>query len=486
MPQRRRLPHPVDVSRSHPVARATVATAAIVALLATVGLRAPARPGVTVDAFRTPPLLANASSRPGVVEVTIVAEGGRLDLVPGPRTPGYAYNGSVPGPTLDVREGDRLIVHFRNRLPEATSIHWHGLHTPADMDGGPMRAVPPCGRYEYAFTIPMGSAGTYWYHPHPDVRTGHQIAMGLYGAIIVRPRIDPIPSAVTERLIILADNRVLPDGTLDFPARASAAGMVDEVNGREGNLLLVNGAVMPTIAIRPGEVQRWRIINASAARVYRLALPGHTMLHVGSAGGLFERPLAVTEIVVANSERVELLVRGTGAPRTTTALQALPYDRYVPQTRPANWDSTRTLRYSDEPPADPVAIPATLRVVPPIDTSRARTTRVMVMSQGMINGHVMNMHRADFDTRLGATEIWQLENLVGMDHPFHLHGFEFQVLDRGGVPEPYRSWKDVVNVRKHETVRFVVRYDDFAGSWMYHCHILDHEDHGMMGFFQVH
>jgi FtsP/CotA-like multicopper oxidase with cupredoxin domain len=116
----------------------------------------------------------------------------------------------------------------------------------------------------------------------------------------------------------------------------------------------------------------------------------------------------------------------------------------------------------------------------------ATATRVMALSQGMINGHVMDMMRADVSTRLGATEIWEIENLVGMDHPFHLHGFQFQILDRDGVPEPFRSWKDVVNVRKHETVRFVVRYDDFPGQWMFHCHILDHEDHGMMGILDVH
>ena len=213
------------------------------------------------------------------------------------------------------------------------------------------------------------------------------------------------------------------------------------------------------------------------------------MLHVGNDGGLFEKPVPVTEIVVANSERVELLVRGAGAPGSRTTLQTLPYDRYVQQTRPAGWDVTRdlaVLAYSDAPLADSVVIPASLRVVPPIDTARATAVRVMSLSQGMINGRMMNMTRPDVTARLGRTEIWRIENLVGMDHPFHLHGFQFQVIDRNGVPEPFRSWKDVVNVRKHETVRFVVRYDDFQGMWMFHCHILDHEDHGMMGVLAIH
>ena len=441
----------------------------------------------TGDDFPTPPLLRNESSRAGTIEMSIVAEPARLAMLPGTTTDAYTYNGVYPGPTIDVHEGDRVIVHFSNRLPEPTSIHWHGLHIPAGMDGSPMNPVRPGGRFDYVFTVPLGSAGTYWYHPHPDARTGYQMAKGLVGAFIVRPKRDPLP-AMTERVLVLTDNRFGTDGALDFPDRRSPQGRTDEINGREVNVLLVNGHVMPTVAIRAGEVQRWRVINASAARIYRLALPGQTMLHVGSDGGLFEHPVSVHDIVVANSERVELLVRGTGAAGSRSTLQTLAYDRYVPQTRPTEWATPRdllTLAYDDAPPMDSLVVPGTLRVVPPLDTNKATSVRVMSLSQGMINGHTMSMSRADVVARIGSTEIWQIENLVGMDHPFHLHGFQFQVLDRNGVPEPFRSWKDVVNVRKHETVRFVVKYDDFPGLWMFHCHILDHEDHGMMGVLAV-
>ena len=120
-----------------------------------------------------------------------------------------------------------------------------------------------------------------------------------------------------------------------------------------------------------------------------------------------------------------------------------------------------------------------------LDPKRATATRIVSFSQGLINGRTMDMARVDVRARLGATEIWKIENLVGMDHPFHLHGFQFQVLDRNGVPEPFPSWKDTVNVPKHETVRIIVRFDDYPGKWMFHCHILDHEDHGMMGILEV-
>ena len=434
-----------------------------------------------------PDVFENLSGTPGTVEISLVASPARLTLVPGKSTDAYAYNGRVPGPRLEVREGDRVIVHFRNELPDSTTVHWHGLHLPVMADGSPFHPVAPGETRDFEFTIRPGSAGTYWYHPHPHHRTGWQVAKGLYGAVVVRAADDPI-AHLPEKLLILADNRLLEDGSLDVPEARTHGWWVDRENGREGDLLFVNGEVRPTIPIRAGEVQRWRIINASAARMYRLAIPGHTFVQVGTDGGLFEHPVERREILIAGAERVEVLVRGTGAPGSRAPLQSLPYDRYIPQTRPAGWDSTHellTLRYTDAPPVAPVAIPTTLRAIPALDTLDATATRVMVLTQGMINGKIMDMTRVDVEAKLGDTEIWQVENLVGMDHPFHLHGFQFQVLDRNGVPEPFRSWKDVVNVPEHETVRFIVRYDDYPGKWMFHCHILDHEDHGMMGVLEV-
>ncbi|MGH7720200.1 MAG: multicopper oxidase family protein [Gemmatimonadaceae bacterium] len=445
------------------------------------------RIATAADAGR-PPVLLNVSRVPNTVEVTLAAAPATLSLAPGTTTDVFAYNGRVPGPTLEVREGDRVIVHFRNDLPVPTTVHWHGLHIPFVSDGSPFHPVAPGERRDYVFTVRPGSAGTYWYHPHPHHYTGHQVGKGLYGAVIVRAADDPLPRSIRERVLILSDNRLLPDGSLDVPDAGSIPERVDRENGREGNVLLVNGEVMPTLAIRSGEVQRWRVINASAARVYRLALSGHTFLHVGNDGGLFERPVEVKEVLLASAERVELLVRGTGAPGERSVLQALPYDRYIPQTRPNDWNGMRdllTLQYSSEPAVAAVTLPSVLRQVPALDTAQVTARRLMVLTQGLINGRAMDMSRVDVSAPLGATEIWEVENLVGMDHPFHLHGFQFQVLDRNGVPEPFRSWKDVVNVPKHSTARFIVRYDDYAGKWMFHCHILDHEDHGMMGVLEV-
>jgi FtsP/CotA-like multicopper oxidase with cupredoxin domain len=432
--------------------------------------------------------LRNQSTEPGVVRVSLVAEPARLRILDEHEADVYLYNGRLPGPTLELREGDRVTVRFRNDLPEPTTVHWHGLHLPIDSDGSPLDPVAPGQERTYAFDVPIGSAGTYWYHPHPHHATGRQIALGLYGAIIVRGADDPLPATLAERLLILSDNRFREDGSIDLPELPALQAIIDSENGREGDVLLVNGEVMPAIEIRSGEVQRWRIVNASAARVFRLNLPGHTFLHVGSDGGLFEHPVEVDELLLANAERAEVLVRGTGAPGSTYTAATLPYDRYVPQTRPADWQQPRalfSLRYTDQAPIPPVAIPATLRPVPALDPADATATRLVVMSQKLLNSQHFDHMRVDVQAKLGSTEIWVIENVVGMDHPFHLHGFQFQVLERNGVPEPFRSWKDTVNVPRHGTVKLIVRYDNHPGKWMFHCHILDHEDQGMMGVLEV-
>jgi FtsP/CotA-like multicopper oxidase with cupredoxin domain len=192
------------------------------------------------------------------------------------------------------------------------------------------------------------------------------------------------------------------------------------------------------------------------------------------------------ELLLAVAERVELLVTG-GPAGTTVRMQDLPYDRYIPQTRPPDWDVAREILTprSSGAPAPPVVIPATLRPVPRIAPATATATHEIVLSQGFINGKLMDMNRVDVSSVVGATEIWQVENIVGMDHPFHLHGVQFQVIDRNGVPEPFPAWKDMVNVPRKSMVRFVVRYENYPGKWMFHCHILDHEDHGMMGILEI-
>jgi len=433
-------------------------------------------------------LMENLSSEPGIVEVEITASPERLSLLPDTETDVYAYNGQIPGPLLEISEGDSVIIHFRNDLNEETTIHWHGMHLPFVSDGSPFHPVQPGDSYTYRFRVHPGTAGTYWYHPHPHHRTAWQVGMGLYGGIIVRDPNNPLPDELEDKLLILSDNRFDEEGNIDFAEKGTRQFKVDKMNGREGDVLFVNDEIMPDLSIRSGDVQRWRIVNASGARIYRLGLEGHTFIHIGSDGGLFEYPEETDEIVLANGERAEVLVHGTAEPGSKVTLQALPYNRYMAQWRPADWELTRdllTLTYTDEPSMESPEIPETLRPIPKLNPDEVTATRVMRMSNGKINSKTMDMARVDEIAELGATEIWEIRNLVGMDHPFHLHGFQFQVFERNGEPVSQTKWEDTVNVPGFEDARFIVRYDNYPGKWMFHCHILDHEDQGMMGVLQV-
>src|SRR5690606_15313101 len=327
------------------------------------------------------PRLEDRAPGAAIVEVDLVAATAHLELLPGRSSDVFAYNGSVPGPLLEVTEGDSLIIHVRNDLPEATTIHWHGLHIPFVADGSPFHPIEPGGSFTYAFRIPTGSAGTYWYHPHPDHRAAYQVGMGLFGAIIVRDPNDPLPPLAVH-VLVLSDNRFRDDGSIDFPEAGTRVAEMDELNGREGDVIFVGSEILPTLSIRAGEVQRWRIVNASGARIYRLALDGHSLLHVGSDGGLFEHPVEVDEILLANGERVELLVRGTGEPGSQAVLKALPYDRYMARGRPDSWNEPReilTLRYTDDPPVEPIDIPGVLRRIAAVPTAAADTSRTILL-----------------------------------------------------------------------------------------------------------
>jgi FtsP/CotA-like multicopper oxidase with cupredoxin domain len=470
--------------------------ALLTALAAAPGLAAahsghPANPGTAASAATgspaSPAVLQNLPSAPNTVAVNTTAAPATVSLGPRAETSVYAYNGRVPGPTLEAREGDRVIVHFKNDLPEETTIHWHGLHIPVEADGNPMDPIPPGGTYDYVFTIQPGMAGTYWYHPHPHHATLHQVASGLFGGLVIRAADDPLPAAMPERLLLLSDHRFNADGTLDVPDHSDSLSTFDLVTGREGEVVLVNGQVMPTLSMRSGELQRWRVVNASPGRYYRLALPGHTLLHVGSDAGLFEQPAAVSDILLAPSGRIELLVRGTGAPGSQVVLQSLPYNRYEPAFTPNDWKTPLdllTVQYTAEEPTSPLALPTTLRPVTALDPARAVATRQIRLEIGpKINGREFSMERIDLKAKLNTTEVWRIADTTGIDHWFHLHGFSFQVLDGSGVPIP--RWEDTVNVKKNSSVRIAVEFRDYPGKRMFHCHTLAHEDGGMMGVLEV-
>ncbi|WP_413992737.1 multicopper oxidase family protein [Labrys okinawensis] len=440
------------------------------------------------------PRLANRSQQAGVFEAELTAAPASASFVPGLATPILAYNGIAPGPVIEVFEGDRVSITFRNRLPDQEStIHWHGLPVPADQDGNPKSPVRAGDERTYSFELPIGSAGTYWYHPHPHGKTASQVYRGLAGAFVVKATDDPIPATYGDTLLVFTDLRLAPVGTMPEST------MADLMNGRVGDHVLVNGQKNPVLTVAQGELRRLRLLNATNARFLRLSLAGANITLIGSDGGLLETPVAdVDELFLAPAERLEIVARFDRP--GTVSLRTLAYDRgWMGPNRPdeAGMDLL-TVRVTEGLASSQPSLPGRLRPIrdlgQPAVTRRFVFTETMSMSAGgmemgfLINGAAFDMNRVDVASKAGQVELWEIANQADMDHPFHLHGTQFQIVEReseGRVTKPaFRALKDTVNVRRGETVRILLR-QDLPGPRMYHCHILEHEDLGMMGLVNV-
>jgi suppressor of ftsI len=440
--------------------------------------------------------LPNASAVPGTFEGTLVAERASKTLLASRSTEFWTYNGLVPGPMIEVFEGDTVRIRLENRLSQDTTVHWHGLPVPPDQDGSPMDPVAPGASRTYEFTLPVGSAGTYWYHPHPHGHTAEQVFRGMAGLFVVRSRTDPVPAGIEEKLLVISDLRLASDGSI--PADTA----MDWQNGREGNYVLVNGQYQPTLGINPGQSQRWRILNATNARYLRLALDQHSFTLIGTDGGLLGAPEpGLSEILLAPAQRIEVIITAGLTAAASAVLQSLPYERGTMGMGMMGGGSSATiplltLNYS-KTAVLPVAMPTELRPIAPLGVPVAYKHLVLSSGMGMmggggmqflIDGKSFDMARVDLTSRVGQVEEWTVENRSGMDHPFHLHGTQFQIVSRrrGGttIAETTLAWRDVVNVAAFEIVTFRVVQSQF-GKRMYHCHILEHEDQGMMGVLDV-
>lgn len=472
------------------------APAIALALLASSGCSDPApaavpsQPAGWLDEL-TLPRVVDLNPDPHVLELNLEARVASIELVPGKPTPMWTYDGGLPGPLIRAKVGDRLIVHFKNSLPEPTTIHWHGLRIPAAMDGAvghSQSAIPPGGSFDYDFILP--DAGTFWYHPH--FNSAAQVGNGLYGPLIVDDPDEP-PGLGDEVVLVLSDADVNEAGELAPP---NAGGDFGTLFGREGELLLVNGRVSPTIHARAGLRQRWRLINTAKARYFQLALAGHDFTRIGGDGGLIEEPTRSPILLLTPAERADVLVEPGGAGQTPPAegltLRWLPYDRGYGSTFNRPEEEVLRVSFTAEAPARSPALPALGRVIPPIDAAAATPVDIaLTLQAGEGGGIVMGINGVPFSeashvaAHVGETQVWTVRNTFEWDHPFHLHGFFFQVLDVNGVSPAVREWKDTANVPVDGTLRFVVDFDDRPGMWMFHCHILDHADAGMMGMLQL-
>lgn len=432
------------------------------------------RPAVDLDA------------RPEVVEVDLTARIEELELVPGKRTPAWTYDGGLPGPLIRARVGDRVIVHLRNELSAPTTVHWHGVRLLAEMDGAPGHSqpeTPPGGSFTYDFVVP--DAGLTWYHPHVD--SAVQAGNGLYGPLLIEDPGEPAELG-DELVLVLSDISVRDDGTLADP---DVGGNLGTLFGREGDLLLVNGRVNPVIEARAGLRQRWRIVNAARARYYQLVIADHRFTRIGGDGGLLEHPVETDRILLTPGERADVLVAPRGAPGSTLSVRWVPYDRGYGATFARPEVEAFRLRLADESPAEDEPLPEVARDIAALDAAGAtRVDLKLTLREGPgdvvmgING-VASWEAEPLVAAVGETSVWTVENTMAFDHPFHLHGFFFQVLGADGTPVRPMEWKDTVNVPVDGAARFAVRYDNRPGMWMFHCHILDHADAGMMGMLHV-
>jgi FtsP/CotA-like multicopper oxidase with cupredoxin domain len=452
----------------------------------------PAGTGQTLD---QPAVLA---SRDGLLDVTLTAAPGvRLA---GHDTSAWGYNGTSPGPTLRVRPGDLLRVRLINRIDQPTNLHTHGLHVSPHGNGdNPFVTVDPGASFDYAIAIPADQpAGTYWYHPHHHGTVADQIFAGLVGALIVEGETD-LP--VTDDMVLL-----VADTTLDGTGHVATPSFAAKMTGREGDLVLVNGQHQPVITAAPGAVQRWRVINGCTSRVLALRLDGHRLTQIALDGVYLPTPADRDQVVLAPGNRTDLLVRPTSGGRY--ALVSEPYNRgstaMMDGGMGMDGDGTTTggpitlatLTVSGQATTSP-PLPATLPAPPapqgPV-TGRRQLTFAMGMGGGgmgmsgmsfTIDGRTFDPDRDDQTVTLDTTEEWTVRNTSPMDHPFHLHAWPFHVTAASTGTPPTGVQQDVVLVPAHGWVRLLVPFTDYSGRSVYHCHILDHEDRGMMGTINV-
>jgi len=424
----------------------------------------------------TPPRITGRAARE--IHVRLEARETSWEITSQTVVSAWGYEGKVPGPIIVGQVGDTLVAHLVNRLPEPTSIHWHGLRLQSAMDGteSTQRLVQPGEEFEYRFVLP--DAGTFWYHSHHNETV--QLERGLYGALIVLGANEPTFDA--DRVLMLDDVK------LNRAKQIAKTALIDRHSGREGNVLLINGQAQPNYEIAAGQVERWRIINAASSRYVRFSLGGRPFRIIGADGGLLERPETVTETLLTPGDRVELAVGPFDDEGAEIAVESLPYRRTLMKwPRHLKWGTLRVgaRKLSRASQLGELASITQLVADGPVEPTRAVRLGARMTLHGhdwLINGET---HHRDAPVKAGELQIWKIVNETGIDHPFHLHGFFFQVIEMNGERVRATSWEDTVNVAGKQSVTIAFRPDNRPGEWMYHCHILEHHAVGMMGHFEV-
>ncbi len=465
------------------------------------------------------------------LDISLTAAPDEIGIFPGTPTPVWRYRatlnkgdgsrvheipGSYLGPIIKVDQGEKIRIRFNNAIPEKSIIHWHGLHVPAIMDGHPRDVISQGQSYLYEFEV-KNRAGTYWYHPHPDQRTGFQVYNGLAGLFIVSDKEEQaagLPAGEYDVPLVIQDRTFGPDNRLVY----LSGNMMEWMTGFLGDQILVNGMPDFTLPVSTG-AYRFRLLNGSNSRIYKLARKDdRPLVVIGTDGGLLQRPISRPYVFLAPGERLEVWADFSDRPvGFETSMVSLPFDaggmgrgmmmgggmngsRGLANGAGFSLFGIKVTRQEKRTNPLPQRL---LEISPPrpdeaVNSGRPRQFYLTMMQmRWSINGRLFQMEEVADDeiVRLGTKEIWEfyntgggMMNMMNMPHPIHLHGKQFRVLERSGVRhEGYvdEGWKDTVLLMPGEGARILVDFSDYPGMFLYHCHNLEHEDMGMMRNYLV-
>lgn len=442
--------------------------------------------------LRIPPVLSPSSVTATEDAYVLSVDESEIEILPGKSTRILGFDGMTPGPTIRARAGRPVTVSLLNNLPQTTLggapgevvIHLHGGHVPSSDDGFPTDIVPPGTSRTYTYPNNQLPA-TLWYHDHLMDFTGPHVWFGLAGLYLITDDHEEslgLPNGAHEVPLVIQDRNIDGDGNLVYTGNR---------NGEVGNTLLVNGTVEPYLRVA-NRKYRFRVLNGSNMRMYRIALSNGAPFQVlGMEGGLLPSPVTVASITLTPAERVDIVIDFSSIPVG---------ESLVLRNLLGSGDTADIVRFDvDRMETDDSQVPAVLRPIEQLAMSDVVQTRSFTLSGGMmgmqgmmgglwtINGNPFDPDRVDADPKLGTVEIWEFQNMSMMDHPVHVHQTMFQILEinRGPPPATHAGWKDTVNVPAMGSARIIMQFPDYAGRYVFHCHVLEHEDHVMMARFDV-
>ncbi|WP_336672148.1 multicopper oxidase family protein [Tsukamurella sp. USMM236] len=480
----------------------TALIAAPLAGAAVAGCRAtaaPSSPGAPVlpggrRALPIPPLARSVVGADGVRRFDLATQAGSTEIVAGRRSATWGFNGDILGPTLRARDGEKVAVTVRNGLAEATSVHWHGMHVPARADGGPHQMVEPGATWKAEWTVRQ-RASTLWYHPHPHGVTEKHVYRGLSGFFLVDDDAQdalglPSEYGVDDVPVVVQDRKFTPAGELDETAPGET--------GLIGPTVITNGIAGASLVARRDRM-RLRLLNGASARCFEFGFAdGRRFEMIASDGGLLAAPVSLDRLMLSPGERAEIVVRVAAGERTML--------RSYPITQRGRISGETAREYGQEDTLDVLelvgsetlaagagAVPRDLGAIAPLAagaTAPSPAARAFDLQWYMINGERMDMSRIDLAPVVDTTEVWTVRNKDNWPHNFHIHDVQFQVASFNGRTPPahLRGWKDTVYLAPGDSCALAMRFTDYTDltmPYMYHCHLLYHEDRGMMGQFVV-